>query len=127
MVDVRSSPTSRTIPFLIATCHCERGAATCHCERSVAIRFRVWVATAALLLTIVAAATAKYSGGNGTAQDPYQIATAADPILLGDSPADYDKHFILTADIDLDPKLAGRRVFDKAVITPDDPTKGWWQ
>jgi hypothetical protein len=61
-------------------------------------------------------AYAKYGGGSGTADDPYQIATAADLIALGESPEDYDKHFILTADIDLDPNLPGRKVFDKAVI-----------
>jgi len=49
-------------------------------------------------------AHAKYSGGTGEPNDPYQIATAEDLMLLGDSPEDYDKHFILTADIDLDPK-----------------------
>ncbi len=64
-------------------------------------------------------AYAKYSGGNGTAPDPYRIATAADLIALGETPADYDKHFILTADIDLDPNLPGRKVFDRAVIAPD--------
>ncbi|MBN2128801.1 MAG: hypothetical protein JW741_04865 [Sedimentisphaerales bacterium] len=48
-------------------------------------------------------APCKYSGGSGTADDPYQIATAADLIALGETPEDYDKHFILTADIDLDP------------------------
>jgi hypothetical protein len=63
-------------------------------------------------------AQAKYSGGSGTADDPYQIATAADLIALGETPADYDKHFVLTADIDLDPNLPGRKVFDKAVIAP---------
>ena len=73
-------------------------------------------------------AHAKYSGGSGTAQDPYQIGTAADLILLGETPADYGKHFILTADIDLDPKLPGRKVFDRAVVAPDtDPTKGGFQ
>jgi hypothetical protein len=62
-------------------------------------------------------AQAKYGGGSGTAEDPYQIATAADLIALGDSPEDYDKHFILTANIDL-----GGHVFNKAVIAPDtDP------
>jgi len=66
---------------------------------------------------------AKYSGGSGTALDPHQIATAADLIALGETPGDYDKHFLLTADIDLDPNLPGRKVFDKAVIAPDtDPT-----
>jgi hypothetical protein len=64
-------------------------------------------------------AYAKYSGGIGEPNDPYQIATAADLIALGETPEDYDKHFILTADIDLDPNLPGRKVFDKAVIAPD--------
>ena len=61
----------------------------------------------------------EYSGGTGEPNDPYQIATAADLIALGNEPNDYNKHFILTADIDLDPNLPGRRIFDKAVIAPD--------
>ncbi len=90
------------------------------------------VAATVLLSAIASAAGAQYSGGTGTPQDPYQIATAADLLLLGDSPADYGKCFILTADIDLDAKLPGRRLFDKAVIAPATiyrtdpnwPTKG---
>jgi len=61
-------------------------------------------------------AEAKYSGGTGEPDDPYQIATAEDLMLLGDSREDYDEHFILTADIDLDPNLHGRKVFDENVI-----------
>jgi len=61
----------------------------------------------------------KYSGGTGEPNDPYQIATAANLIALGETPEDYDKHFILTADVDLDPNLPGRKVFDKAAIAPD--------
>ena len=57
-----------------------------------------------------------YSGGTGDPNDPYQIATAADLIALGETQENYDKHFILTADIDMDPNLPGRKVFDKAVI-----------
>jgi len=64
-------------------------------------------------------AHAKCSGGSGEPNDPYQIATATDLILLGETPADYDKHFLLTADIDLDPNLPGRKVFDQGVIAPD--------
>ncbi len=78
--------------------------------------------TITLLITIFSLslpAYAKYSGGTGEPNDPYQIATAEDLMLLGDSPEDYDKHFILTADIDLDPNLPGRKVFDMAVIAPD--------
>jgi hypothetical protein len=66
-----------------------------------------------------AVATKKYSGGTGEPNDPYQIATAQDLMLLGKTPEDYDKHFILTADIDLDPNLPSRKVFDRAVIAPD--------
>ncbi len=77
-------------------------------------------AAIALFLALVPAAPAQYSGGRGVPDDPYQIATAADLIALGETPEDYDKHFILTADIDLDPNLPGRKVFDKAVIGP-----GW--
>ena len=61
----------------------------------------------------------KYSGGTGEPGDPYQIATAEDLMQLGETPEDYDKHFILTSDIDLDPNLPGGKVFDKAVIAPD--------
>jgi hypothetical protein len=68
---------------------------------------------------LMAPAQAKYSGGMGEPNNPYQIATAEDLMLLGESPEDYDKHFIMTADIDLDPNLPGRKVFEKAVIAPD--------
>ena len=75
-----------------------------------------------LLITIFSLslpAYAKYSGGTGESNDPYQIATAEDLMLLGETPKDYDKHFIMTADIDLDPNLPERKVFDRAVIAPD--------
>jgi len=70
-------------------------------------------------------AHAKYSGGTGEPNDPYQIATAVDLVALGETPEDYDKHFILTADIDLDPNLPGRKVFDKAVIAPVPSLDTW--
>jgi hypothetical protein len=74
------------------------------------------------IFNLDAVAQRKYSRGSGTADDPYQIATAEDLIALGESPEDYDKHFILTDNIDLDPNLLGRKVFDKAVLAPDtDP------
>jgi len=72
-----------------------------------------------IVCALALSANAQYSGGSGTADDPYQIATAADLIALGETPDDYDKHFILTADIDLDPNLPGGKVFDRAVIAPD--------
>ncbi len=72
-------------------------------------------------------AATKYSGGTGEPNDPYQIATASDLIALGETPEDYDKHFLLTADIDLDPNLPGRKIFEKAVIAPDvNDANGWF-
>jgi len=38
-----------------------------------------------------------YSGGAGTEGDPYQIATIEDLIQLSNTPSDWDKHFIQTA------------------------------
>jgi len=61
---------------------------------------------------------AKYSGGTGEPNNPYQIATAEDLMLLGESPDDYDKHFIMIDDIDLHPHHPSD-VFDRAVIAPD--------
>lgn len=54
-----------------------------------------------------------YSGGSGTSNDPYLIASPRDLIDIADTPDDYDKCFILTADIDLTDW-----VFDQAVIAP---------
>jgi len=79
-----------------------------------------------LFLVIVSTATAQYSGGTGEPNDPYQIATAADLIALGETPEDYDKQFILTADIDLDPNLPGHKVFDRAVIPPHTNDATMW-
>jgi len=75
---------------------------------------RTFLAVSICLLGAASVVQAQYSGGSGTADDPYRIATAADLIALGETPDDYDKHFILTADIDL-----GGMLFDRAVIAPD--------
>jgi hypothetical protein len=80
-------------------------------------RLRNRVVFAVVVLTCACTpAFAKYSGGTGEPNDPYQIASATDLIALGNEPNDYAKHFILTADIDLDPNLPGRKIFDKAII-----------
>ncbi|UCD53379.1 MAG: hypothetical protein JSW27_12160, partial [Phycisphaerales bacterium] len=95
----------------------------------MAIKGRLQTILAVWLFSLAATsvANAQYAGGSGTADDPYQIATAADLILLGETPEDYDKHFILSADIDLDPNLPGGKVFDRAVIAPDidDGSNTW--
>jgi len=59
------------------------------------------IRTITVLITICSfsfPAYAKYSGGTGEPNDPYQIATAEDLMLLGETPEDYDKHFILHPD-----------------------------
>ena len=55
-----------------------------------------------------------YSGGDGTAEYPYQIADVNDLLELSATTADYNKNFILTADIN----LTGR-TFTQAPIAPD--------
>ena len=42
-----------------------------------------------------------YGGGDGTAEDPYRIYTAEQLNVIGTRPNDWNKHFILMADIDL--------------------------
>ena len=64
-----------------------------------------------LVLFLNITANAKYSGGTGEPNNPYQIGNAEDLIALGNEPNDYNKHFILIDDIDLE-----GYVFDKAVI-----------
>jgi hypothetical protein len=54
-----------------------------------------------------------YSGGTGEPNNPYQIANVADLLELGADEPNYDKSFILTADIN----LAGYD-FNTAVIAP---------
>ncbi|MHC4648579.1 MAG: GLUG motif-containing protein [Planctomycetota bacterium] len=46
-------------------------------------------------------AQAKYSGGSGTAEDPYRISTAADMNAIGTDSNDWDKYFVVTNDIDM--------------------------
>jgi hypothetical protein len=54
--------------------------------------------------------------GQGTSEAPYRIDTSDQLILLGKGPILWDKHFVLGADIDLDPNLPGGRAFAQAVI-----------
>ena len=84
---------------------------------------------------------ASYSGGAGTVTDPYQITTAGDWQNLFSTPGDWNKYFILTADIDfLDRTLTpvgnntthfsgqfdgkGHVVRSGKINIPDDPYAG---
>ncbi|MFZ0034543.1 MAG: GLUG motif-containing protein [Sedimentisphaerales bacterium] len=57
---------------------------------------------------------AKYSGGSGDPNDPYQLANSADLLTMAADANDYSKHFVLTADINLTSYS-----FTTAVIAPD--------
>jgi hypothetical protein len=55
-----------------------------------------------ILVTIAPCLTiAKYSGGSGETNDPYQIATAEDLNDIGNHPEDFNKCFLQTTDINL--------------------------
>ena len=76
-----------------------------------------------LVITAVSiSAQAKYSGGSGDPNTPYQIANATDLLTLANDAGDYNKCFILTADIDLNPNLPGGQVFTTAIIAAGDFT-----
>ena len=67
------------------------------------------------ILTLAAGSVfGAYSGGTGDPCTPYQIATKADLLALAANTADYNKCFILTADINM-----GGQVFTTAIIAPD--------
>jgi len=57
---------------------------------------------AIIFLCMGPAADAKYSGGTGEPNDPYRIATPENLSDVGKYQEDWDKHFILTADINLE-------------------------
>ncbi len=72
-----------------------------------------------MILTINSSpASGEFAGGTGEPDDPFQIATAEHLISIGSDPNLLDKHFVLIADIDLDPNLPGGRVFSQAVVAP---------
>jgi hypothetical protein len=58
----------------------------------------------------------EFAGGTGTADDPYQVATAEQLIGMGQDPSLYARCFVLVADIDLDPNLPGGQVFLQSPI-----------
>ncbi len=63
----------------------------------------------------------KYSGGYGYEDYPYEIATTEDLIALGQNTVDYDKYFILTADID----LSSYQDINNSLIAPSTQGSNW--
>ena len=58
-------------------------------------------ALAIIALLVVTTAEAKYSGGTGEPNDPYIIETAEDLNNIGNHPEDFNKCFLMVADINL--------------------------
>ncbi|MCF7954162.1 MAG: PASTA domain-containing protein [Phycisphaerae bacterium] len=67
-------------------------------------------------ITITVSLGRLFSGGDGTADNPYQIATANELHLLSLRSEDWDKCFVLTADIDMDPSVAGNTTYTNSLI-----------
>ncbi|OHB57484.1 MAG: hypothetical protein A2Y07_11860 [Planctomycetes bacterium GWF2_50_10] len=65
-------------------------------------------------LNIVVSLGYIYSGGAGTAADPYKIANMDDLLALAEDTFNYDKHFILINDVNL-----ASHPFTTAVLAPD--------
>lgn len=57
--------------------------------------------TVILICLLTAVCFAKYSGGNGTAEYPYLIATPNDLNAIGTDANDWDKHFKMVVDINM--------------------------
>ena len=55
----------------------------------------------AVVLFAASFTAARYSGGTGTADDPYRIATPQDLNDIGNHREDWDKYFILINDVNL--------------------------
>ena len=71
---------------------------------------------AILVIVITETAQAKYSGGSGEPNDPYEIATPADIIDINNYPEDFNKCFLMTADVNLAPNIPGNRIFTSSLI-----------
>ena len=75
------------------------------------------ITTALLLLTLGTAAGAiDFAGGTGDPNNPYQIATAEQLISIGSDPNLQDRHFVLVADIDMDPNLLGDEMLTSGLV-----------
>ena len=72
-------------------------------NRVLGISYFLFIAVALLVADCAVAKTTvaeSYAGGIGTSGAPYQISTLSELRLLSETPGDWSKYFILTADID---------------------------
>ncbi|MBI9017610.1 MAG: hypothetical protein JEZ07_10160 [Phycisphaerae bacterium] len=70
----------------------------------------------AILLIVFCSNLLAFPGGDGTFQEPYQIATVQD---LLDVNNDLAAHYILANDVDLSPAVTTLPAFGTALIAPD--------
>jgi hypothetical protein len=82
----------------------------------------VWEGTVG---TPIAPVSGAYGGGEGTAENPFLIKKRENLLELHIHPADWDKHFRMTNDIDLSPELPGGVVFHKALISYNTAPNYW--
>ena len=82
----------------------------------------VGLVVVALVVALTVNAVAKYGGGSGTEGDPYQIWDANQMQAIGADANDWDKHFILMADIDLGQFTSS----EFNIIAPDPNTENDW-
>jgi hypothetical protein len=61
----------------------------------------------------------EFAGGTGEPNEPHEIATLVQLCLIGSDPDLLKRHYVLIADIDLDPNLPDGQVFEHALIAPD--------
>jgi len=80
-------------------------------KKTTRLFYLIFLSSSLLIFILSPSQAGVYSGGSGTPEDPYQIATTQDLVVLSQALGMYDKSFVLSADIDL-----GGRVFDRAVI-----------
>jgi The GLUG motif len=78
-------------------------------------RTTVILSLTAILTLAAGGAFGAYSGGSGTAGNPYKIATKKDLLTLAANTGDYGNCFILTADINM-----AEQVFTTAIIAADN-------
>ena len=65
-------------------------------------RHLIYLTFAAIVALTGAVSAGTYNGGgNGTAEQPYRIATAADMNEIGANPDDWGSHFVMVNDINL--------------------------
>jgi hypothetical protein len=79
---------------------------------------------ATIMFTVQVMRADDFAGGTGERSDPYQVATSRQLVSIGSDPNLLSKHFVLVADIDLDPNLPDGRVFTQAIIAPNLAAKG---